>query len=424
MRRTLVPLVLLLALAGGGLSLTLVRPTPLPRTLEVVPPVSSKLVCAPITDSGVLFVDGADKVSALGGEEVAAAGPTLTADFRAPAVIRGGTSLFGGVLATGADTRAWVPCGPPRSQGTLLVPGAEGTDLIIVNPDASEAVVDLTLYGASGEILALGARGIAVAPTSSRTIALSVLVAEYGPVGVYYRASRGRATVVARTELPGVLEAEVSSLPGTQHWLPGIPEGATVASLLVTNPGTERATVQVTAHGATAAYQPEGGTDISVPAHTTMSVELGASLAGEATGLRVTSDVEVAVGLATGSGTDPAFAAPVALSSQLGALAPAGGVLQLSNPGDGESTVRVSTAPVGELEGQEVVEEHRIPAGTTLAVPLMATAPEGQMVSVTSSKALFGAITESSGGASIIPLSSTASAPPRPVDAEIVPTLR
>ncbi len=424
MKRTFVTLITLLALIGGGLALTLVRPVPLPRTIEVVPPVTSKLVCAPMPDDGVLFVNGADTVGQIGGDEVASTGPTVTDGHRAPVVIRGGSSLVGGVMTPGTDTRAWLPCGAPRSQGTLLVPGAAGTDLLIVNPDASEAVVDLTLYGADGELVALGARGIAVSANSSRTIALSVLVTGDGPVGVDYRASRGRATVVARTATPGVLAAATASTPGTEHWIPGIAEDATAATLLVTNPGTGRASVEVTAQGASAAYAPEGGTGISVPAHTTMAVELGASLAGEATGLHVTSDVEVAVGLSTGTSTDRAFVAPVSTSTTLGAFVPSGGVLQLSNPNEADTTVSATITTTDGTEEQAFVEERLLPAGTTITIPLMTDAPDGQVVTVTSEAAVFGAITDSAGGASIVALSATATQPPAPIDAEIVPTLR
>ncbi len=421
MKRTLVTLVMLLALIGGGLALaTVVRPIPLPRTIEVVPPVTSKLMCAPMTDDDTLFTDGAETLSQLGEREVPASGPTLQGEQSVPAVIRGGPALVGGIATVGSATRAWVPCAPPRSQGTLLVPSTVGTDLLVINPDASEAVVDLTLYGTDGELVALGARGIAVGPHSSRTIALSVLADQEGPVGVDFSTSRGRATVVARTNTPDVLEAATSSTAGRQHWLAGIPKGATVASLLVTNPGTDRATVEVMAHGTSVAYQPEGGTGVSVPAHSTVAVELGASLAGEATGLEVTSDVDVAVGLSTGTGTDLAFASPVPDATQLGAFVPAGGVLQLSNPSATQATAFVA---VGVVEGARATVEHAVPAGATLSIPLEGTAPKGQTVSVNSDVALFGAIADATAGVSAVPLSSTGTVLSEPVDAEIVPTL-
>lgn len=426
MRATLITLVTLAVLVAGGFALTLIRPVPLPRTIEVVPPVSSKLVCPSMAGAGTLLVDGADSIGVLGGDEVAATGPVVMAEQQVPAVIRGGSSMLGGVAASGSGTRAWVPCGPPLSRGTLLVPSAAGTDLLLVNPDASEAVVDLSLYGPEGELVALGARGIAIGPFSSRTIALSVLVPTDGPVGVEYNASRGRATVVARTDAPGVLEAAAASTPGTEHWLPGIAEGATDASLLVTNPGTDRATVQVTALGATAAYQPEGGADISVPPHTTVAVELASSLAGEATGLHVTSDVDVAAGLSTstGTGADRAFTAPVSASTQLGAFVPDSGVLQVTNPGDADTRVSVTTGTAGGVEAQATVEEYGIPAGTTLVIPLMAADPDAPVVSVTAVNDVFGAVVDTTNGVTIAPLSSTADLPSTPIDAEIVPTLR
>ncbi len=421
MMRNILTVVALLVLLGGALALTNISPVPLPRTIEVVPPVQDKLVCAPMPAPGLLFVDGADAMSPLGQEGSAAAGPTIVENFKEPLTIRGGVGILGGNVATAPAARVNLPCSPPLSGGTIIVPGTASTDLFIVNPDASEAVVDLTLYGIDGEIVALGARGIAVGPHSSRTIALSVLADVDGPVGVVHRASRGRAAVVARTDAPGVLEAATSSTAGTEHLLAGVPAGATSVSVLVTNPGNERATLQVTALGAALGYTPEGGADVTVEAHSTMSLDLAASLAGEVTGLRVTSDVDVAVALSTGTETDPASAVPVSAATELGAFVPAGGVLQLSNPGTEEAEVEVTD---GIIDSEPTTSLGSIPAGVTIVVPLGDTAPRGQTVTVTSDTPLFGAVVDVTEGATIIPLVSLEAQDVAPVDAEIVPTLR
>ncbi|RMB62279.1 DUF5719 family protein [Tessaracoccus antarcticus] len=420
--RNVITLVTLLVLVGAGLGLSLLRPTPLPRTIEVVPPATTKLVCAPMAQAGTLFVDGADTITPLGGDGIVAVGPTQVPDQSGASVILGGSALVGGMLTLGDGTGGWTPCTAPTSQGTIVVPGAADTDLLVVNPDSSEAVVDLSLYGTNGEIVALGARGIALGPHSTRAIALSVLVEQDGPIGVSFSASRGRATVVARTTTArGVLETATASTQGTDHWLPGVQAGATVASLLVTNPGNERAVVDVTAHGASVAYQPEGGAGVSVPAHSSIAVDLAPSLAGEATGLHVTADIDVAVSLSTGNGSDLAFTAPVTTSNRLGAYAPAGGVLQVSNPGETDLEVSLVDDVV---DGRSTTTEHTVPAGSTLALPLESSAPRGQVVTITANRPLFGAVVGSDTGVSIVPLSSRAAPEVSPVDAEIVPTLR
>lgn len=421
MMRNLVTIVTLLVLLGGAWALTNVAPVPLPRTIEVVPPVETKLVCANMPAPGVLFVNGADEITPLGQESATAAGPTVVESFEEPAIIGGGVGVTGGTSVTAPAVRAHVPCSSPRSRGTIVVPSTAGTDLLIVNPDASEAVVDLTLYGIDGEILALGARGIAVGPYSSRTIALSVLVDVDGPVGVVHRASRGRATVVARTDSPGILEAATSSSTGMDHLLAGVPAGATSVSVVVTNPGNERATLQVTALGAALGYTPEGGADVTVEAYSSISVDLALSLAGEATGLRIASDVDVAVALTTGIETDPASASPVVSATELGAFAPAGGTLQVSNPGETEAGVKIT---IDVVDSEPVTSSVAIPAGVTITVPMDAAAPRGQTVSVTSDSAVFGGIVNVADGATIIPLVSMEAPEVTPVDAEIVPTLR
>lgn len=419
--RNLLTILLLLGVLAGALALTQVSPTPLPRTLAVVPPLESKLVCAPMSTAGRLHVDGAEGITPLGQEEEPAAGATLVEEQLEPVVIRGGAGLRGGDVVTASGARAFVPCTAPRSQGIILLPDTATTDLLIVNPDSSEAVVDLSIHGVDGEIVALGARGVAVSPNSSRTIALSVLVDTPGPVGVEHRASRGRAAVVARTEAPGLLETATSFAAGTEHALAGIPAGATAATLLLTNPGTERATVDVIAFGRTLSYAPQGGARIAVPPNATVAVELATSLAGEATGLRVTSDVEVAAGLSTTLTIDSAFAAPVVAAPELGAFAPAGGILQLSNPGTLDATVQVV---LGVLDADPVTTEVSVVAGTTLEVPMAADAPRGQTVRVTSDAPLFGAVVDVVAGATVVPLTPQVAPVVEPVAAEIVPTLR
>lgn len=421
MIRNVMTIFSLLVLLIGAWGLTNVAPKPLPRTVEVVPPVESKLVCATMPAAGVLYIDGANDITQFGQESETTAGPTIIEDFEEPAIIQGGVGVTGGNAVTAEEARAHLPCSSPRSRGTVVLPSAVGTDLLIVNPDASEAVVDLTLYGTDGEILALGARGIAVGPYSSRTIALSVLVDVDGPVGVVHRASRGRATVVARTDAPGILEAATSSLAGTQHLLAGVPADATSTAVVVTNPGNERATLQVTALGAALGYTPEGGADVTVEAYSSMSLDLAPSLAGEATGLRIDSDVDVAVGLTTGTGTDPAFASPVMAAAKLGAFVPAGGTLQLSNPGTTDADVEIT---IGVVDSEPVTTTVVIPAGVTTTVPMDASAPRGQSVQVTSNSALFGGIVNVTDGSTIIPLTSMEAPEVTPVDAEIVPTLR
>ncbi|MGV8845668.1 DUF5719 family protein [Tessaracoccus sp.] len=421
MRRNLLTLLLLVVAVAVGLALTFLPATPLPRTLEVVPPVSSKLVCAPLVQPGDLFVDGADTISPLGQDPAMVTGATVLTGQVTPSVISGGSELMGGMLVTDVARAAFVPCATPRSQGTILVPASAGTDLLVVNPDASEAIVDLTLYGPDGEIVALGARGIAVAPHSSRVIALSVLAPDVGPVGVEYRASRGRVTVVARTDTPSALDAATASAPGTQHWLPGIPQGATSATVLLSNPGTGRAVVEITAQGTSLAYQPEGGTGVSVPPRSTIAVALAASLAGEATGLSITSDVDVAVGLSTGAEGDPALSTPVVAARELGAFTSGAGVVQLSNPGDAAAT---ATLTVDVIDGESSTSDLTIAPGATSVVALGAGTAAGHRISVTSDRELFGAVVLSDAGVAIVPLTSTEVVPVPPVDAEIVPTLR
>ena len=49
--------------------------------------------------------------------------------------------------------------------GSVVIMNPASVELVLVNSDPTEAAVDLTLLGPEGEIVAVGARGIALART-------------------------------------------------------------------------------------------------------------------------------------------------------------------------------------------------------------------------------------------------------------------
>lgn len=411
MTRRLLELLLTFVVVAGIVALvTAQRPEALPRSTRVTPSIDVKQVCLPATTAGDVYLDGAQTVADLGGERQPVTGPHHLAGHEAVVVATADGPVVGGSRAREGALATWIPCAPAVSQGMLVVPGAAATDLLIVNSDPTEASVDLSLYGSEGEITAVGARGIALAPQSQRVIALSVLADVEGPVGVRMNTTRGRVTVAARTVTEASADAMTLHRPATEHLLAGIPAGVTTATVILSNPGSERLTVEVTAVGATATYIPAGGENIELAPRSTVAVDLGASLAGEATGLRVTADGPVAAGLATGTGQDLAFTAPVVTGTELGTFGPARGALLLSNPGDMPATITV--------EGQN----HTVPADTTLRIPLTG---EGEPLQVRSTHPVFGAVSHiGEGGHIAIPLATVGELDVAPIDAELEPTLR
>ncbi|MCC2592357.1 DUF5719 family protein [Tessaracoccus sp. OS52] len=429
-RRVLETAGLVLVLVAMVLAITSLTPAALPRVTRVTPPQDNKSVCLPAGGTGALFAAEADTVAELGKPPSAALDSVVLGDQTEPVVLTGTGSPIGGYLNAIGATRSWTPCSPAVASGLLVVPSAADTELLIVNSDQSEAAVDLTLLGADGEIEALGSRGIAVAANSSRVIALSVLTDAPGPVGVGYTASRGRATIIARTATTTALDSAVASKPATEQVIAGIPAGAGNATILLANPNDERASVEVAALGATATYTPAGGGGISVAPHSTVAVALGGSLAGEATALRITSDLEVGTAVVTGPelldpagpvSSEQAFLAPTEGGTRLAALLPAAGVLQLSS-GAGDVTVEVNHVILG---GASQASELLVPGGRTVTVPLSAEAPQGQLIEVSAGTELFGAVTFVDGsGVAVAPLEPSGDVVVEPLAAELDPSLK
>jgi putative secreted protein len=316
--------------------------------------------------------------------------------------------------------RTLTQCVKPVSQGVIALPATADTQLRLVNPDASEAAVDLTLYGADGEIQSLGARGIALAAHQERTIALSILTSEATPVGVAFKASRGRAAVMAVTQTQTSATASAPSQLGTSHLIPGVPAGATSTVVVLANPGETRATANLTAFGTTPAYQPQGGGNISIPAHSSVSVPLENALLGEASAIQVSSDEPVMAGLSFTLG-DAAQVAPVTMATSLVTFTAPGGVLQLTNPGQAEVQATVTATGAGGAEETSTVS---VGAGQTAVHSLPAGADLGQRVVVESAQPLFGAVVSSGdNGSWAAPLEQMGSGGVPPLEAELDPEL-
>ena len=398
---------------------TLLTPVELPRVTMVETTRSTKVVCIPAGEGATVHVAEADTVGILGEPPTATRRVVLT-EQSVPVVAEGTEDPVGGAMTGAEAVRTLTPCIRPVSRGVISLPATANTELRIVNPDASDAAIDLTLYGPEGEIQALGARGIALGPNGEKTIALSVLTSEATPVGVSFQASRGRAAVVAFTITPTSGTAAVPAEAATTHWLPGVMAGAPEAAVVLANPGQDRATVRLTAYGTTPAYTPDGGEAITIAGHATVVVPLQGALAGEAAALRVDSDVEVLAGLAVANG-DGAQVSPVRSGTELTTFVSPGGTLQLTNPGTEPTTAEV-TITSEEGEGTETLE---IGAGTTLSHPLPETADGGQLVAVRSRAELFGAVVATGGsGTWVAPLQRGGDSDAAPVEAELDPGLR
>jgi hypothetical protein len=250
-----------------------------------------------------------------------------------------------------------APCLAPATAHWFSGLGAtreDRTDLILSNPDDAQAQVDLRYYGRSGRIAVPGSAGLAIKGHDFQTVSLADLRGE-SPVSVAIQASQGRVTAVAkRTQTtpikPAGIDWQVPSVPPNRVVvIPGVPADEGGRQLVVTNPNNSRATVAVQVLGFQGPYAPSGAASVDVPPEGTASVNLEPGLAGEAAGIKLTSDVPVtgaviATSRSGGKGTDLAVqsaAAPLT-GTGVSALATtniADSELIISNGGDSDAQV-------------------------------------------------------------------------------------
>ncbi|MHA6524321.1 DUF5719 family protein [Tessaracoccus sp. G1721] len=407
-------LVLVVAVAVG---LALISPLRKPAAEVIELPRSTSLTCA-LPGTALIGGSGPVTVTALDGaarEVVAPAADPLTG----PVELSAENRISAGVLLARAEP-AFAPCGTPATSGMVLVADPSTVELILVNTDPTEAAVDLTLLGPQGEIAAVGARGIALAPGVSRRVALSVLAAT-GPIGVVFDASQGRVAMLAAAVEGRRALVSPPTTVATEHLLAGAPAGATGTRLLVTNPHEDRVDVAIEGMGPAGPYVPAVAESLSIPAMTTIAVDLTAPLAGEATAVRVTAPEAVGAALVTGGAGSPATVVAGEPGADLAGLVPGSGVLQLSNPGRSAAVVaEVTLTPIG---GTAATQEVTVEPGYTVAVAIPAGDPV--VVSVAADGELIAAAsTPAPAGTVVVPLGPAADAPALTLPAEQQPGLR
>jgi len=291
-----------------------------------------------------------------------------------------------------------APCLAPATAHWFSGLGAtdeDSTDLILSNPDDAQAQVDLRYYGRSGRIAVPGSPGLVIRGHDSRRVSLADLRGE-SPVSVAIQASQGRVTAVAkRTQTrqfkPAGVDWQVPSVsPSRVVVIPGVPADEGGRQLVVTNPNNSRATVAVQVLGFQGPYAPSGAASVDVPPEGTASVNLEPGLAGEAAGIKLTSDVPVTGAvLATsrrgGKGTDLAVqsaAAPL-IGTGVSALATsdiADSELIISNGGDSDAQATFEVFSYGgvKLRTDDVV----LAANSTATRRLNSPAPSYVVVNV------------------------------------------
>lgn len=416
-RRLGVSVAALLLAVAVAVGLALISPLRQPAAEVIELPRSTALTCIP---PGQALIGGFGELSVRGldGAERRVTAPVAD-PLPGPVGLRSEDTIVAGVLVE-EPRRAYVACGTPATAGMVLVADPAVMELILVNTDPGEAAVDLTLLGPDGEVAAVGARGIALAPGVSRRIALSVL-APAGPVGVAFSTSQGRVALIAAALEGRPTQFAPPTTVATEHLLTGAPGGATSSRLLVSNPTENRAEVSLEGMGPAGPYVPAVDEVLSVPAMSTISIDLTAPLSGEPTSVRVTSTVAVGAALVTGVAGAEATVVGQAPGTDLTGLVPGGGTLLLSNPGRSEAlTADVELTPLG---GESTSRQVSIGPGQSVTVPV----PDGgpAVASVASgAQVLAAAASVTPEGTVVVPVGPTAEADVQILPAELRPGLR
>lgn len=274
----------------------------------------------------------------------AVAAPVVLAGVGVMATASSGAAFS--VATEGVDTGLMAaPCLAPGTTHWFTGLGAaeaDRTDLVLTNADDTQAQVDLRFYGPKGRVVVPGSPGLEVEANSTRTVALLSLVPVEGALGVVVQASQGRVAAVAkRTRADGLKPVGAdwqvpSPPPALTQVIPGVPEDAGPRELVVTNPGTVRASVSVQVLGLQGPYAPSGAETLDVAPESSATVDLAAGLAGEAATIKLASDQPV-VGAVVSSSQRSGASADLAVQSAAVPLVRTGvSALATTAAGDGE----------------------------------------------------------------------------------------
>ena len=372
----------LLSLCLGVGQLT-ASPVPEPPSPQPVPVTAATAVCPDVRQDG----GRATAVTAAGAGDRATAvdGPVHTTTATGPAA--GALVVEQVTRAPGGSRRglAAVTCPAPSAEswfvGGATVVGSR-TELMLVNAEATQALVDVEVWTSTGAADPRPGRGIRVPPRSRVVVAMERLAPDRDLLAVHVATTTGRVAAAmsvvradGRTPL-GTDWVPQTAPPAREAVVPGLPEGPGRRTALLTNPGDREALVSLELTTDDGQYVPDGLDTVAVPAFSSVAVDLSDALAGTPAALRVRSDGApvlagaLVVDLQRGAIREIAFAAATSALDAPATLAglrlsPRTGVTLLLSAVDGDAVVDL--VPVDAAQDPERVE---VPAATTVAVRL------------------------------------------------------
>ena len=385
--------------AGGALANRVPTQAPQPAAQKVVSAVS--LVCPGVgTADGAVYASvGTDATWAPLGRaatpvqgvfERSTSGASLLAGHGSVA----GIALFLPPAATASAQLASAACAAPSATGYLQVATADAR-VALTNPDAEDAVLNVSILGPDGVIASPDLVDLKVAPATTVEIPLGKYALAAAPLTVRWQATVGRVAGWAVVDGKS-LDIAAPTRPDTSLVVPGVYGGSKV-QVIVANYATTRAKLKIDALTADGKVPVAGAEDITVEASTSMIVDVTAALQGQTVSLVVTSDQPLVASGWVSAGSDTATSPALPLSQiqaqdRLG-VAGARSVLVLSNAGAAKAQATITMTPVGGRSGSQTVI---LAPGTTVTVVV----PDASAVRVQAPAGVAAALTAPPGDGS------------------------
>ncbi|GEM_PF-1577665 len=311
------------------------------------------------------------------------------------------STVHGGVLTQVGEQTFWANCRTPGTDLYVHAPATDGARLLLVNSDDSTALVDLTITTPDGDVSPETHRGLNLASRGSLSIALADLTTTTEAVGVRVRVTNGRVYAGLQISNSSGGDFSRAAQGGRELLIPTLPAGSTKVHLLVSNPGTTRLTVRLSAYGAAGKYELPGLPEITVDQRRTQRFDLSSAIAGDQISLQLAADQDFAAAVVTQVGSDFAIVTGQAdgrflRATELLSVLPNSGNVMVSNISAEDNSIRVDWGA-----GQATAERVLAPGTTTqLAIPSGA-----RLVRVTAEHPITGGvIIQAAGGVAVAPL--------------------
>lgn len=224
-----------------------------------------------------------------------------------------------GALAPGLIANQWsrdprgqgrgmasTPCDAAGSDFWFVGGGAVAgrqTRVVLVNPDAFAAVVDLVIYGPDGIVDAPGGRGLVVNPLQRMYVRLDALAPGVATTAMHVIARTGRVGAsIDDDQMSGLRSIGTewvprSAAPATKVYVPGVFPGSGVRVLAIAAPGEQDAQVSIRVLSSDGTFQPAERDRVTVPNDSVVSMDMSSVTQGQAATLELTSDTPIVAGM-------------------------------------------------------------------------------------------------------------------------------